>query len=92
MKKVLITYGDKKFEMSKRRFIQQAYSLNVFDEIIAYSEDHLSEELKNSEIIKEKRGGGLWSWKSDIILTTLNKMSDGEYLVYCDTGCTKDKK
>lgn len=44
MKKVLITYGDKKFEMSKKRFIQQAYSINVFDEIIAYSEEDLTEE------------------------------------------------
>lgn len=91
MKKVLITYGDKKFEMSKRRFIQQALSINIFDEIIAYSEEDLTEELKNSEIIKEKRGGGLWSWKPDVILTALNNMSDGDYLVYCDTGCTLSK-
>lgn len=88
MKKVLITYGDKKFEMSKKRFIQQAYSINVFDEIIAYSEENLTEELKSSEVFKEKRGGGLWSWKPDIILSTLNRMADGDYLVYCDTGCT----
>lgn len=91
MKKILITYGDKKFEMSKRRFVQQANSINVFDKIIAYSEDDLSEELKKTEIIKEKRGGGLWSWKPDVILTTLNDMSDGDYLVYCDTGCTLSK-
>ena len=91
MKKFLITYGDQNFEMPKKRFIQQAYDINVFDEIIAYSEEDLSEELKNSEIIKEKRGGGLWSWKSDVILTTLNKMSDGDYLVYCDAGCTLAK-
>lgn len=88
MKKVLITYGDKKFEMSKKRFIQQAHSINVFDEIIAYSEEDLTNELKNSEIIKEKRGGGLWSWKPDVIFTTLNKLSDGDYLIYCDSGCT----
>lgn len=88
MKKILITYGDKKFEMSKKRFIQQAHSIDVFDKIIAYSEDDLSDELKKSEIIKEKRGGGLWSWKPDVILTTLNNMSDGDILVYCDTGCS----
>lgn len=88
MKKVLITYGDKKFEMSKNRFIQNAHALNIFDEIIAYSDKDLSEELKQSEIINEKRGGGLWSWKPDVILTTLNKMEDGDILVYCDSGCT----
>lgn len=88
MKKVLITYGDKKFEMSKNRFIQNADAINIFDEIIAYSDKDLSEELKQSEIINEKRGGGLWSWKPDVILTTLNKMEDGDILVYCDSGCT----
>ena len=88
MKKVLITYGDKKFEMSQNRFIQNAHAINIFDEIIAYSDKDLSEELKQSEIINEKRGGGLWSWKPDVILTTLNKMEDGDILVYCDSGCT----
>lgn len=88
MKKVLITYGDKKFEMSKNRFIQNAHAINIFDEIIAYSDKDLSEELKQSEIINEKRGGGLWSWKPDVILTTLNKVEDGDILVYCDSGCT----
>lgn len=88
MKKVLITYGDKKFEMSKNRFIQNAHAINIFDKIIAYSDKDLSEELKQSEIINEKRGGGLWSWKPDVILTTLNKMEDGDILVYCDSGCT----
>lgn len=88
MKKVLITYGDKNFEMPKNRFIQNAHAMNIFDEIIAYSDKDLSEELKQSEIINEKRGGGLWSWKPDVILTTLNKMEDGDILVYCDSGCT----
>ena len=88
MKKVLITYGDHKFEMAKNRFIQQADALNVFDKIIAYSEDELSEELCNSEVFKKKRGGGLWSWKPDVILTTLNNLEDGDILVYCDAGCS----
>ena len=60
MKKVLITYGDSKFKMSKTRFVQQANALKIFDKIIAYSEQELSEGLRNSEVFKEKRGGGLW--------------------------------
>ena len=31
MKKVLITYGDSKFEISKTRFVQQAGALKIFD-------------------------------------------------------------
>ena len=88
MKKVLITYGDSKFEMSKTRFVQQANALKIFDKIIAYSEQELSEELRNSEVFKEKRGGGLWSWKPDVILTALNNMENGDILIYCDAGCS----
>lgn len=88
MKKVLITYGDSKFEISKTRFVQQAGALKIFDKIIAYSEQELSEGLRNSEVFKEKRGGGLWSWKPDVILTTLNNMEDGDILIYCDAGCS----
>lgn len=88
MKKYLITYGDEKFKAAKDRFVQTASDLNVFDEIIAYSADDVTAELADSEAFKEKRGGGLWSWKPDVIYTTMNKMQVGDILVYCDSGCT----
>lgn len=88
MKKVLITYGDCKFEMAKKRFKQQADTLNIFDKIITYSENDLSAELCQSEVFKIKRGGGLWSWKPDILQTTMTKLTDGDILVYCDAGCS----
>lgn len=88
MKKYIITYGDEKCKSARMRFVQNALNLNIFDEVIGYSENDISSELQRSSIIKEKRGGGLWSWKPDIILTTLNNMEDGDYLVYCDAGCT----
>ena len=42
MKKVLVTYGDSKYEMAKTRFVKQADALKIFDKIIAYSEQDLS--------------------------------------------------
>lgn len=88
MKKYIITYGDEKCKSARMRFVQNALNLNIFDEVIGYSENDISSELQRSSIINEKRGGGLWSWKPDVILTTLNKMQDGDYLVYSDAGCT----
>lgn len=76
------------FELAKKRIEQEAINLNIFDKIILYSEQDISEELKNSDVFKEKRGAGLWSWKPDVIKSTLAKMSDGDYLVYCDAGCS----
>lgn len=88
MKKYIITYGNQGFEAARERFVRNASETGVFDEVTPYSEDMLTQELLQSDVMKEKRGGGLWSWKPDIILTALGKMNDGDYLVYCDAGCT----
>lgn len=88
MRKVFITYGDSNFANAKLRIIKQAKALNIFDDVISYGPEDLSAELLNSNIVKINRGGGLWSWKPDIILTTMNKAVNGDIIVYCDAGCT----
>ena len=87
MKKYFITYGDALFEDAKRRIIAEAKQTGEFDYIIAYDHTQVTEKLKQSDIFAIKRGGGLWSWKPDVIWQTLNKMNDGDFLVYCDSGC-----
>lgn len=89
--KYFITYGDAAFDAAKRRIVNQAESLGIFDEVIAYSPADLSLELQQSEVMQIKRGGGLWSWKPDVILTTLQQMQYGDIVVYCDAGCTLQK-
>ena len=54
MKKYIITYGDEKCKSARMRFIQNALNLNIFDEVIGYSEKDISSELQRSSIIKEK--------------------------------------
>lgn len=88
MKHVFITYGDAGYEAAKSRIVEEARRTGEFDNIIAYSREDLSEELLQSDIINVKRGGGLWSWKPDIILTTMEKYQDGDAIVYCDAGCS----
>ena len=88
MKHIFITYGDNGYELAKAKICEEAKATGEFDEVIAYGRDDLSEELLQSDIIKVKRGGGLWSWKPDVILSTIEKYSDGDAIVYCDAGCT----
>ena len=38
------------------------------------------------EILDVPRGAGYWLWKPFIILTELERLSDGDYLIYCDSG------
>lgn len=88
MKHIFITYGDTGYEAAKAKIVKEANDTGEFDEIYSYGRENLSEELLASNVIKIKRGGGLWSWKPDIILSTMEKAQDGDIVVYCDAGCT----
>lgn len=88
MAHIFITYGDECYEAAKAKIVAEAKLTNRFDYIYAYGREDLSNELLASEIIKIKRGGGLWSWKPDIILSTMLKHQEGDILVYCDAGCS----
>lgn len=41
---------------------------------------------QNREILDTPRGSGLWAWKAWIILDLMNKLPDGEIIVYSDAG------
>lgn len=73
MKIVFITYGNSTYEKSKQRIIKEAQNLNLFNQIIAYGPDNLSNEIKLSPLFQYKKGGGYWIWKSYIIKETLKK-------------------
>lgn len=40
----------------------------------------------NAAILDQPRGCGYWLWKPYLIDRELNKMKDGDYLIYCDAG------
>lgn len=89
--RVFITYGDTGFEVAKANIIKAAMNIGVFDEVFAYGREDLSRELLLSNIINIKRGGGLWSWKPDVINHTMQNAKDGDIIVYCDSGCSLQK-
>lgn len=88
MRKVFITFGDEKFALAKARILNEAQKTGEFDEVIAFSPEDVSRKLRESQLFKVKRGYGLWSWKPDIILSTISKLNDGDILVYADAGCS----
>ncbi|NBK97189.1 MAG: hypothetical protein EOM50_04115 [Erysipelotrichia bacterium] len=88
MKHIFVTYGDMGYETAKTKIVAQAERTGEFQEIRSCGREDLSRELLASKVIKEKRGGGLWSWKPDIILSTIENHEDGDIIVYCDAGCS----
>lgn len=85
-----INYADKNFERNRKYNTKTAYIFGKVDKVIEYTPNDVDEDFKqkNKSIFKYKRGAGLWIWKPYIILKTLEKMNDGDYLFYCDAGVT----
>lgn len=95
MKKVLCTFGSLNLKAGFPRFIEQAKSLNAFDEILTYSEENLNSKFKKDfgrHLIPYSRGYGYWSWKPWIIEDSLNKLEEGDILLYTDLGCFFNSK
>lgn len=84
----VINYADKNFEYTRKFNTKTAYSKGKADKVIEYSPEDIDTDFKNknSNIFSYKRGAGLWIWKPYIIIKTLEKMNEGEYLFYCDAG------
>ena len=89
-----ITYGDSKFEKSKKRILNEAKEFGAFKTVKGYGPQDLSEDFieKYKDIFKYSRGGGYWIWRPHIIRQAINNINDGEYLVYLDAGCSINKR
>lgn len=84
-----MTYGNHKYENSKKRLCKQAEEFNEFASIKAYGPQDLSEKFskKYENILSQSRGGGYWLWKPMILYDKFKTMKEGEFLVYLDAGC-----
>ena len=84
-----ISYADERYKKAQDVHVRFSKWFGGFDKVIAYSPIDIDEEFKkkNAAIFNQKRGGGYWIWKPYIVYHTLQKLEDGDYLFYCDTGC-----
>lgn len=72
------------------RLRRQAQALEFFEEITLFTENDLSSEftgLMGSFLSPSCKGFGYWSWKPWIIHQTLQRMQEGDRLLYLDAGC-----
>lgn len=86
----LLSFADSRMQRSLARLAKQAKEMSIFDRVHFLNENDLSLEFRNhfkQKLILGSRGYGHWSWKPEIIKLTLDKMSDGDLLIYIDAGC-----
>lgn len=90
MKKEICSFADKKFSQSLKRLACQIKKISFFDKVRLFDENDLEDEFKNEfkdHLTDGSRGYGYWVWKPYIIGKALEKMEDGDTLLYIDAGC-----
>ena len=94
IKKYFITYGTKEFHLQKLHICNLAKKTNLFDETIALSPKDLDKNFVNeySSIFSQPIGGGYYIWKFKIILDTLSKIKNDDFLFYIDAGSSINYK
>ena len=97
MSSIFITFGGggHNYIQAGERLIHQEENTYLFDELILYTDHYLKSDTsfwnKHGEFIENnKRGYGYWIWKPYIIKKTMEKMQDGDILLYLDSGCEID--
>jgi hypothetical protein len=86
--KVFVNYATENFFPAQRFSSKMAMQLGGFDRVIEDSPATLSSDFKyaHSAILNEVRGAGYWLWKPYCILTALNQVTDGDFVMYADSA------
>jgi hypothetical protein len=78
-----------------KRLMKQAGETGLFNKSLLYTDDFLKEEpefwSRHAEFIeKNPRGYGYYIWKPYLIKKYMEKMQDGDKLLWLDSGCEID--
>lgn len=83
----VVNFADEKYRGKQILNTKTAYERGKADRVFEFSPEDLTElKSKYPEHFKVKRGYGLWFWKPYVILKALERISEGDYLFYCDSG------
>ncbi len=97
MTKYFLTFGGggQNYIDAVNRLTNQIKKTELFDYVVAITDKDLQNDAEfwtqhSNFILNNKRGYGYWLWKPYIILKTMEKMNDGDILLYLDSGCEID--
>lgn len=85
-----ISFADSRLNTALDRLRRQAEKLEFFDKITLFTEHDFSTEFAGrmgKYLTPSCKGFGYWSWKPWAIQYALQKMQEGDRLLYLDAGC-----
>ena len=86
----LVSFADTRMKKSLSRILIQAKKIDFFDKLFLLNENDISEEFRarfKNKLILGSKGYGYWCWKPEIVLSVLDKIQEGDCLLYIDAGC-----
>jgi hypothetical protein len=85
----LVNFADKSFRNKQKWNTFSAKLFGRFDQVLEYNFSDIDEEIVsvNKESLKYRnKGAGNYFWKPYIVEKALNKINEGDYLMYADSG------
>lgn len=92
--KVLINYANDAYQKAQKWNSWTGKHIAGFDKIYSFSPSDIDRNYyeQHRDILREKRGNGLWLWKPYFIDKVLNECKDGDIVFYADSGAFFVKK
>jgi len=89
MKKYIMSYGCPDYALRRELFRAMAIESEFFDEVVVYSPEDIGEEFasKVRQTLTLTKGGGFWLWKPYFMKKMLERIEEGDVLVYCGVTC-----
>jgi hypothetical protein len=88
-KVTLVAFADGVFAPRKRKFLEEAHALGVFDECAVFDRTQLPAMFSAQHLPfmeAQARGFGYWIWKPQVILQAFDRAGPDDLVVYLDAG------
>lgn len=85
-----VTFADSRLKKTHDRILKQAQRMEVWDDrIVIFNEQTLAKDFREKMVAHMRpgsRGYGYWCWKPQCVLQMLEKIDEGDVLLYVDSG------
>jgi hypothetical protein len=89
VKRVFLTFSDRRMRLARRRICRQARALGVYDQVVGASELSLDADFRGRYrdiLTPQHKGYGYYIWKPRIVKQVLATLREGDILHWLDSG------